>query len=190
FFNSTIERLVNALRRAGGRVANANAASETLIPVALPLSRWSNKQEFLDWAASEIESGYLCDKQVARYLITQQKIILFLDGLDEVEAGKRQECIQAINGFIRQAKSLVVCSRFEEYKELKPAKLKVNTAVRLMPLEREQISAYLAQSDTTNDALRQALAQDATLAELARSPLMLSDLRLLYQDNTNINLAG
>src|SRR5205085_2028626 len=28
FFNSTIERLVNALRRAGGRVANANAASE------------------------------------------------------------------------------------------------------------------------------------------------------------------
>jgi NACHT domain len=91
------------------------------IPVVLHLSAWpAQPPPLADWLAAELGLRYGVPKRVAGELVERDRLALLLDGLDEVPAERRAECVQAINAF-RTAHGgvpLVVCVRINEYQEL------------------------------------------------------------------------
>jgi len=156
-------------------IARAEADPTEPIPVVFNLSTWSVKQPALaDWLVSEFSDKYYVAKSVSRPWIAQDRLLLLLDGLDEVPTECQAECITAINAFRAEHNiPMVVCCRSEEYAVL-PVQLAFAAAVTLEPLTTEQIMAHLAGSDDKGlRALRTLLEQDPALQEFAHSPLVL-----------------
>lgn len=153
------------------------------IPVVFNLSSWAEDYDDLaEWLTDELSSKYQVPRRVAVEWVEQNTLLLLLDGLDEVALKHREDCATALNlfrethGFI----DLVVCSRIADY-ELLDTRLKLHTAVVLQPLDDAQIAQYLNQFGSRMDAVRLMLAEDTTLRQMSRSPLMLSILTLAYQ---------
>ena len=156
------------------------------IPVVLNLASWTNKQSMFDWLLVELSTKYQIPKRIGRQWLQNQRLLLLLDGLDEVKAQNRAQCVEAINAFGETYGlcGLTVCSRLREYTNL-PTRLKLYGAVRLQPLSLEEVDKYLAGVGSKFHILRAALKQDASLRELAQSPLMLNLMTLTYQDETS-----
>lgn len=160
------------------------------VPVVLNLSSWALRPAPLrDWLVISLSQQYQLSKQYADELLSQQRITLLLDGLDEVASDQRPACAEAINIFkAEQQMSVVVCSRVADYKSL-GQKLNLSHAIRLQPLIQTQIDAYLAGYDPGLSALREALPQDEALRALTETPLMLAVMTLAYQNATAEELA-
>ena len=98
---------------------------------------------------------------MGRQWIENNDLILLLDGLDEVKAEHRRACADAINKFRPEygMTGIVVCSRTREYEEL-ASRLKLNNAVLIQPLTREQIDRYIAAGGPQLAALGNAMRTD------------------------------
>jgi hypothetical protein len=98
-----------------------------------------------------------------------------LDGLDEVPIALQPDCVAAINAFIEEFNppELVVCCRLNEYRWL-PTRLKLNGAICLEPLGKDEVAEYLTRGGPKLAALREAVDTDPVLQELTQTPLMLS----------------
>jgi DNA polymerase III delta prime subunit len=153
------------------------------IPVIFPLSSWTaRRQPLTEWLASELQIRYQVPLSLASSWIEKDEVLPLLDGLDEVTAPHRVECVEAINTY-RRAHGLlptVVCSRKIDYLTLS-ARLLLRTAVVVQPLTPEQVTSYLASGGERLEVLRQTLREDADLRELASTPLMLNVLTVAYQ---------
>ncbi len=106
-----------------------------------------------------------------------------LDGLDEVAAPHQAACLEAINAY-RQTHGLlptVVCSRLADY-IARHHLLQLRTAVVVQPLSPQQVETYLTDTGEQGVALRQALQKDTDLQTLARTPLMLNVLTVVYRE--------
>ncbi len=135
-----------------------------------------------DWIVQELNVQYQVSRDLARGWLRQRRLLLLLDGLDEVRSSWRSACVQAINEFVVDlgGTELVVCSRRLDYEALtKP--LQLQGAVFVEPLTGEQIDRYLTEAGAELTAVRQALLGDRALQELAKSPLMLNIITLAYQ---------
>lgn len=153
------------------------------IPVVFNLSSWKNLSlSFPEWLAAELKNQYFIPKKIARLWIENDQLLLLLDGLDEVAAEYREACVQVINTFLQDhLVPLVVCSRIADYDSLN-TKLKLQTAVLLQPLTKQQIERYLNTLGPEIKTLQSVLTTDGELQELAETPLMLSIMALAYQD--------
>jgi len=154
-------------------------------PVVLNLSTWSTRRDPLArWMEAELQDKYFVPARRSRAWLEESRLLLLLDGLDEVEAGSRAACVRAINEFSQASgvPGIAVCSRSHEYKML-PERLRFTAAVSLQPLTPEQIDGYLARAGPSLAALRQVIRQDGLLQDLARTPLMLSIITLAYRDS-------
>jgi hypothetical protein len=154
------------------------------IPVVFNLSTWAEKRPaVLDWLAAELASKYSVPKRLGQGWLEGNRLTLLLDGLDEVKADYRADCVDAINGFVRDTgvPGLAVCSRLNEYTDL-PVRLRLQGAIRLLPLTADQVDAALDRVGPALSGLRTALRQDAGLQALAQSPLMVSVMSLAYMD--------
>ncbi|MFN8472780.1 MAG: NACHT domain-containing protein [Anaerolineae bacterium] len=167
-------------------LARAARDESSPLPVVFNLSSWAKKHKALtEWMADELNSRCGAPRKIAQGWLDDDHILPLLDGLDEVEAEHRAGCAEAINAF-RQEHGfvpLVVCSRQAEYNDLvtrHEVKLTLGTAILLQPLTTSQVDGYLATLGDGVAGLRQALAADGTLRELADTPLMLSILLLTY----------
>jgi hypothetical protein len=163
-------------------IARAEQDMEHLIPVVFNLSTWSSKWHSLaDWLVAELNTKYQVPKAIAQPWVTQQQLLLLLDGLDEVRANYRDACVVALNQFQQaHGTEMVVCSRIKDYERLSH-RLTVQRAIYLRSLTPEQIDGYLNSLNTDLTGLRKLLAEDTVLQELARSPLMLNILILAYE---------
>ena len=153
-------------------------------PVVFNLSTWGEKrQRLLDWLVGELASKYYVPSRIGRAWLQDNRLLLMLDGLDEVKSEHRAGCVESINSFIQEfgVPGLAVCSRLSEYTAL-PVRLKLQGAVRLQLLTPDQVDAYLAKAGSRLESLRRALREDEVLQSLARTPLMLSIMSLAYQD--------
>jgi len=153
------------------------------IPVVFNLSTWATgRKPLADWLADELKGKYFVSRPLAKTWLEAGWLLPLLDGLDEVKSDSQDACIQAINAFVQGdgPPGLAVCSRSAEYLRL-PVRLKLNGAVRLLPLTSEQIAEYLQKAGPGLAVLATALREDPDLQELARSPLMLSVMTLAYQ---------
>ena len=152
------------------------------VPVYFNLATWAGQRPLARWLIPEFGQRYDVRAKQARAWLGDQRLILLFDGLDEVRPDYRQECVYAINDFVRQAKpaGYAVCCRLDEYVSLS-TQLNMRGAVCLQPLSPEQVERYLAQAEAQLGGLRETLRSDDQLRELSSTPLMLSVMALAYQ---------
>ena len=164
-------------------VARAKEQSNHPIPVWIELSSWIDKKQSIhDWLIEELKSKYGVPKALGDLWLKEKKLIPLLDGLDELRAELQKPCAHALNIFLSGVTAplhLVVCSRLEEYQQLKLL-LNLRGALYLKPLTYEQIERYMLSSDQIS--LLNSTQQDQHLLELVRTPFMLSVITLIYED--------
>ncbi len=116
------------------------------IPIIFPLGSWAAKQlPFEKWLQSELRDRYSAPEKLAEALVGSEKLIYFFDGLDEVAADYRDDCLKALKVFVEYEEShveYVLCSRKAEFVNL-PTKLNVHNEIVLQPLKMNQIQDYL-----------------------------------------------
>lgn len=153
------------------------------IPVVFNLSSWTEKLSLADWLAEQLNTFYYVPKKTAQKLVTDNKMFLMLDGLDEVKVDLREKCVNAINEFKTEhgLTSLAICSRIEEYQAIQ-TKLSLAGAVSLQPLTSKQVDSYFDKFGKSLSSLKQILKKDSALKELAETPLILSIMVLAYKD--------
>ena len=167
----------------------ARRDSDAPLPIVLNLSSWAQeKRPLTDWLVEELFIQYGVARHVSRAGIAHNQFLYLLDGLDEVAAAARDDCVTAINAFkAEHPAEMVICSRSEEYGALKEG-LRMGTAVEVQPLTPDQIDHYLSQEGLQLQAVRTTLKTDPDLRELAETPLMLSLMTLAYQGEDKIDL--
>lgn len=166
-------------------IARAEQDVNLLIPVVFNLSSWANKQQTIaNWLMKELGTKYDVPKDIREPLVKKQQLLPLLDGLDEVKAEYREECIAALNQFKQDyGAELVVCSRIKDYQALSN-RLSFQSAVYTRSLTLEQICHYLDRVGADLAGLRALVKKDTVLQELAQSPLILSIMMLAYQEAT------
>ncbi len=152
------------------------------VPVLFNLSSWQDdNQTIAEWLVIELKEKYGIRKDIGEKWIEERQLLPLLDALDELDSTRQEKCVQTLNLFLESVvrpSHLVVCSRREEY-ELCNTKLHLNGAIHLEPLTNVQIQKYLA--DVGQSELWQYLENNADLL-LAKSPLLLSMMTLVYED--------
>lgn len=153
------------------------------IPVVFNLSSWAKKQQKIEeWLIEELSEKYQVSKFLSKSWIEQEKLILLLDGLDEVKAEHRNKCVFALNIFIAThgMTDIVVCSRIKDYETL-TEKLQLSSAICLQPLSSRQVYGFLEKVGNSLAGLKTLLQQDAKLEKFAKTPLILNIMSLAYQ---------
>ncbi|MBW4542027.1 MAG: NACHT domain-containing protein [Myxacorys chilensis ATA2-1-KO14] len=157
------------------------------IPVLFNLSTWkTTTQSIPSWLVAELDSKYGLRRDIGVQWLKEFKLLPLLDGLDELDSQRQLPCIDAINEFISGESApsyLVIGSRFEEYERLN-APLQLNGAICLRELTDRQIQNYLASANRS--VLWNAIAEDESLLEFVRPPLLLSMTVLAYQGKAGL----
>jgi len=177
-------KTITLLELARDLIARAEADPAQPLPVVFNLSAWAERRQPLaEWMTDELSLKYQIPRKIGRKWLAEDDILPLLDGLDEVRAEHRSDCVEAINKFYSEHSlaGVAVCSRHEEYGLLK-AKLKLGGAILIQPLNDEQVTDYLASFGTKLAGLYKALRLDVMLKELSASPLMLGVMSLAYTD--------
>jgi len=168
--------------------SEADVTGSHPVPVVFNLATWSSQhQSLFDWLVAELTARYQIPKRLSAHWLRHHRLIILLDGLDEVARKQRTECVEAINTFVKEngVPGMVVCSRLSEYIIL-PVRLRLNAAICLQPLSMPQVYAYLEKAGAQLIALKTLIDEDHELQTLAKSPLMLNMMMLSYQ-NVPIN---
>jgi eukaryotic-like serine/threonine-protein kinase len=159
------------------------------IPVVFNLSTWKPHETIAVWLVDELHRRYAVSSPIGQPWVKNNDLLLLLDGLDEVQADHRRACVDAINAFRETyGGPLVICCRRQEYQDLS-ARLTLQCAVLIQPLDEEQIKTYLEKVGSALIAPYQSLVQcveqiNSTSEErdFLRTPLFLSILAITYQD--------
>ena len=161
------------------------------IPVVFNLASWTEKQSISDWLTEQLNTAYYVPRKTAARWVIENKMLLLLDGLDEVKAENRAKCVETINQFRKEhgLTSLVVCSRVEEYSDLK-TRLSLQGAITIQPLSPKQINAYFERFGKSLAGVKGLLRKDEELKELAGTPLMLNIMVLTYKGLQSEKLAA
>ena len=154
------------------------------IPVIFTLSSWATQQlPLAQWMIDELITKYQVPLALAQTWIADDKLLLLLDGLDEVDVYCRESCVQAINAYRHEHGfvPIVVCSRKNEYFSL-PTRLILDNAIVIQSLTRQEVDDCLMNLGEQALAVRAAMDHDPTLYELATTPLILQVLLQTYQE--------
>ncbi len=153
------------------------------IPVVFNLSSWTEELTLADWLEKELNAIYYVPEKTALTWVKENKMLLLLDGLDEVKQASRSKCVNAINQFRKESglTNIVVCSRIQDYAELK-IQLSFEGAIEIQPLTSKQVNAYFKRFGKGLSGIRQLLEKDTTMYEMAETPLFLSIMTLAYRD--------
>ena len=153
------------------------------IPIILNLSSWAKKRQPIEkWLVQDLYETFQVSKSLGEIWITDEQLVLCLDGLDEVEAKHRNACVEALNQFIQAhgRTEMVVCSRIKDYEAL-AERVKLHSAIYVQPLTPQSVDQYLEKAGEQLTALKIVLNQNAEIKAFAASPLILSVMSLVYQ---------
>ncbi|MEV5544043.1 hypothetical protein AB0L13_45320 [Saccharopolyspora shandongensis] len=136
---------------------------------------------FTEWLTGELRKRYTIPPQVTETWLAEGKLVLLFDGLDEVADKDREQCVDELNELQKHSgvPQIAVCSREDDYERL-TSKLRLQGAIGIQPLNRDQVLAYFADDGTSLSGVRTALQRDPELWELLDSPLMLNIMALAY----------
>jgi hypothetical protein len=190
-------------------IAETDAANlEHPLPVLLNISSWGRgRRQALpsleEWLVEEMNVQYGARREAGLAWLKEDDLVLLLDGLDEVAAERRNDCVAAINVFQRQHGTvrMVLCSRMGDFEALTTELEQFQTAVMIQPLAEAQVEEYLQRAGLPLAGVRSVLMDDNTdddetrgakaeLREMARQPLFLWILALAYRDRSAAALLG
>ncbi|MEP0857938.1 NACHT domain-containing protein [Trichocoleus sp. DQ-U1] len=153
------------------------------MPVVFNLSSWAKDQKSIaDWMIDELREKYQVSKSLSEPWITQQQLILLMDGLDEVREENRNGCVRALNDFIGlyPQTEVAVCSRVRDYEAL-TERLQISSALCLQPLSSEQIYQFLDGLGESLTNLKVLLRNNTELDQFAKNPLIINLMSVAYQ---------
>ena len=160
----------------------------SVLPVFLRLSSWTKKAgQFTNWITNEIRIMYGVREDISKRWLRQGKIVLLLDGLDEVPGSVRSDCISVMNEFLEDLTfcvPVIITSRTEPYQQT-GIRLKVNEAISLCALTVDQILSALQELPGSANWLS-AVAENNELLGFLSSPLQIklfSDLARKHPDD-------
>lgn len=161
----------------------ADRDSAQPVPVYLPLSSWgASRVPFQNWLAAEIHRLYKISPVAAGRLLDPEGpcVVLLLDGLDEIaDHAARVACVNAVNAFAADYPlSVLVTAREAEYESL-PARLALETAVLIRPLNPETVLERLRGTAETR-GLAAIVEREQAARDLLTSPLLVDMLTLAY----------
>jgi GTPase SAR1 family protein len=191
----------------------AEQDADAPLPVVLHLAAWNRSdrmksgwswfgeskpepQKFKDWVLEELKNSpviegltgeyrdYRVPGAVAQSWLDEQRVVLLLDGLDEVVPEQREGCVKAIYEF-RQAYSLVemvVCCRVKDYRKLN-ANLQFQQELMIQPLTWQQIENSLEKTTGNLSAIKNILPNEI-LQGIANCPFTLWILSRAYKDDS------
>ena len=165
------------LQLAASLLQTARIDEDAPVPIVLHLSTWDERRSLSAWVIDELHARYGIPPGRARPWIEDDRLLLLLDGLDEVTAARQVACVAAIEAWCgRSLRPVVVASRPPADAGAGWPHASLVLAVQpLSPLEVERAVAR-------QPALQRALASGPELAELARNPLALALLRETRRD--------
>lgn len=164
------------------------------VPLVVNLSSWNaSNGSFEDWAVQQLGDRYGIGRDLARRWLDTAAVSLLLDGLDEVEPGRRRVFVEALGAFHASGqRPLALTSRSDALATLcgeegagsgkqgapdpgvdqsLPEAITAHwPVIALEPLTDAQIEAYARECPD----LAEALASLPPLRELARTPLWLN----------------
>ena len=163
------------------------------VPVVLILTPWTAEPTLTlaEWMVKEIERRYYIPAEVSRACMSAGTLVALLDGLDEVAADRRQQCVQAIEAY-RQGHGgppVVVTCRRADYEAL-PRRMRMEGAVLVEPLDPVQVQRYLDSGGEALAGLRAAVVADPDLMELLVTPQWLSTAALAYHNPAGTQLSS
>jgi hypothetical protein len=176
-------KTIALLQLAQRLIQRSEANLDLPIPVVLNLSSWARKRKpIVDWLIDELQEKYHVPKSLSEPWIQKQQLILLLDGLDEVKEEYRNDCVTALNKFIRlfPQTEVAVCSRVRDYEAL-TEHLQISVALCLQPLSSEQIYQFLENTGGALVGLKKILKSDPELETFAKTPLILYFMGVAYQ---------
>lgn len=153
------------------------------IPVILNLATWNKTLSTLEsWVQKILPLELGISEKIATNLITQNKLILLLDGLDEINIKDRLICLEAIGeyGAYPNRKFIISC-RSNEYNIIQK-NAPVNNQVEVKGLTYEQLIEQLENFNSNEGSLRllYALKADVLLREIAEIPFYFNTLQLMF----------
>ncbi|MGD1867619.1 MAG: NACHT domain-containing protein [Phormidesmis sp.] len=147
-----------------------SSRKRTAIPILFSCANWdSARTTAADWLISEMGIVYGIRPDIAKQWLIDHRLVLLIDGLDELSNSTQEHFIESINTISTVTQSLVVCSRDQSY-GLLGTKLKVNTAIYLHSLSGQQIHDYF-QAVNIEDGIASFNDNPDTFS-LLQSPLM------------------
>ncbi|HYX14411.1 MAG TPA: NACHT domain-containing protein [Nostoc sp.] len=159
------------------------------MPVLFNLSSWKDsRQSIIEWLVAELKSKYDVSEKFGKEWIENKQLLPLLDGLDELPSVRQELCVMKINEFIEgkdRPRYMVVCSRYEEYRNLiknNNIRLRLNGAIRLKALTNIQIQKYL--TDINYDEIWQTISNDSEMLKLVKIPFILSLTTIAYKNIT------
>jgi hypothetical protein len=178
------------------------AASSKAVPVLLPLTTWDPSIPLKDWAAMQMARSYpwlgkeiqvqgRAGRTLAGLLLDQGRVLMVLDGLDEVAEENRLTAFRKLSEAARQDQAMVITCRTREYAQVvhdaRQQPMPRTPVIRLHPLPLKAVRTYLDRADAGSGRLRQVLRQvDAAprgqLAQALTSPLALWLVATVYRD--------
>jgi len=175
------------LELARGLIARAREDVTQPIPMVFNLASWTEKLTLTDWLAQELNNLYSVPRKTAPDWVTGNKLLLLLDGLDEVRQDNRAKCVEAINEFRKQngLTSLAVCSRSQDYADL-GTKLSFEGAIEFQRLTQEKITAFFHRFGDEMAGIQHVLQKDGALREMAETPLFLNIMIMAYKEKQDV----
>ena len=145
------------------------------IPVLFNLSTYQQTtQPLFQWLLIELKSKYGVLKTLGEEWLSAQKLVVLLDGLDELPSNDQSACIEDINQLMAsefRLHNLLICSRQEEYDTCGQL-LTLHNAVVLRELTDNQVNTYL--KDISQEDFLAVLEQDNALHQLSHNPFLLT----------------
>jgi hypothetical protein len=192
---------VRLLKPAPDGAPSSDVEPADLVPVLLPLSAWDPDVDLNDWAAAQMVRTYPwlgeqiqvrggAGRTLAGQLLEQRRVLLVLDGLDEIAPDNRLIAFKKLADAAQLNQPIVVTCRTTEYALIvfaagKP--LPRTPVIRLDPLPLEAVRTYLTEADDHYSPRFRVLLEKIAdlpggpLAEALRSPLALSLATTVYQ---------
>lgn len=181
--------------------------AEGRVPVFLSLASWNPEERLYDWVAAklsrdhpvlaELAAGPLgrAPASLARLLVDSDRLILILDGFDEIPEPSRERALDRIHG-LGDRVPLVLTSRPAEYVKAVQDMgrgLSRAGAVELVPVNTQAIKRYLARTTAAVPAGRWdpvfALLDQGShnpVALVLRTPLMIWLAYVVYRDKASV----
>lgn len=169
-------------------------------PVLLPLSSWNPRQEHLHhWLARRLLEEYPGLRNTTAYgrdaairLVTDERVIPVLDGLDEIPLGLHAAAIDALDQAFAGGRPLVVTCRSDEYQNaVRHGGILASAAVvEIEPVQLDDAIAFLTARHHTGDTRWQPVVDqlrchpDGPLAQALSTPLMVDLARTAYHTPT------
>ncbi|NES19190.1 MAG: NACHT domain-containing protein [Symploca sp. SIO3E6] len=176
------------LQLAEDLINRAQQSDQVPVPVIFELSAWKNDQQSIEeWLVAQLWDNYRIREPISKQWLKNHQLLPLLDGLDELGLPRQRLCVKAINQFLQQDKlrrRLVVCCRWQEYKE-EEVKLRLNGAYCLQPPNESEIRLYLQRLGKSQ--LWDLIQANPQMRELAEKPLFLHIMVVAYQGQAITN---